>query len=287
MKRLALAALLMGLLVPTTGCFIVTDDDDDDVGDDDDDDDGTGQFELTWTLESGGQEITCEEAGAEAVAVFAAPPVGDAYSDVFDCADGQGITSPLPADDYTVTVQIIESGNICSSETFPVDGAPPCLGESAPRDGTLDPGEIVDLGDFLFDFEPAAAFDVQFSVDFGDAGGANCEGGEGVISQDTVVSLQTDMQCIPLELVGEGDAGVDDTCSGFAACMEPEVVQTLVGLDPGDYRLSVEGLIDDEGGNSVRCYHGDIEFAVTDGEEDLGILLAPFDPKDPKACGAT
>ncbi|RMH39010.1 MAG: hypothetical protein D6689_18000 [Deltaproteobacteria bacterium] len=262
-----MVSLLVGCVGLSSGCIITTDSGDE------------GRFSLTWTLESGGTTITCADAGATGVSTLATE-VGTTVGveDIFSCEAGGGRTSLLPYADYTVVVSVLGDDGT---------GNEVALGTSMPRNVTLD-APTVDLGDFTFTFAPAVA-DVLFTVDYGAAGGSNCGGGvggEGVQDQGTNLVLLGGGACIAATLTVEGVAEVDDICTELAACIENDKTQALIDLEPDTYDLEITGLFD-TGSTSVACFRSIDRFEITDGDEDLGVLIVPFDDTDDPAFCAT
>ena len=273
MRKLVLGALLIGSLAMTSGCIITSDDDDD-----------GGRFSLTWSLTAGvgGADISCSDAGATGVSSIATlAGTTSGFDDIFTCGDGQGTTGILPLGDYTVVVSVLGLDD---------NGDEIALGTSLPRSESLiDPGVTEDLGDFTFAFN--ANGDLDFGVDYGAAGGDNCNTGAGgagdeiVEDQNTNLVLMGSTQCIGVQLLLGGNPDTDDICSEIPLCVEPTVVQTLVDLEPDVYELQLDGLFDFGGGSSVACFKSIDIFEITDGDEDLGVLNVPFDDtEDPTNC---
>jgi hypothetical protein len=255
MKKLVWGALLLGGVAQASGCIITTDDE------------VVAHFEMAWTLTAGANTITCTEAGAggvQSLATLAGTMQG--YKDIFTCADGAGTTAGLPLGDYVVVVSILEQGTDAE------------LGSSMPRNASLAlEGEIEDLGTFDFNF--AAAGNIAFSVDYGDASGSNCAGGlggESVEDQEVSVTLQTSAECISLALLKNDVQELGDICAELAPCIEGNLIQTLANVPAGDYSMIIEGLFDNAG-TSVACFSTTFTFPV-DGDDDLGIVAVPFAP---------
>ncbi len=260
MRKLVLGALLLGGLAQATGCIITTDEDD------------GGQFRVSWVLTAGTQEISCADAGAGGVSVLSTlSGTATGVEDIFSCEPGIGTTDFLAAGTYTVVVNILEEGTDVS------------LGQSVPVDEDIFDGEITDLGTKNFAF--AALGSVDFGVDYGDPGGVNCDGGEGVQDQGTNLVLSGGGQCIAVPLLLNGTQDVADICTELPLCSEPTVVQTLPDLDEGDYELEISGLYIESGtGNSIACFKS-VDVFTVDGDIDLGVLEVLFDDsEDPTFC---
>jgi len=109
MKKLVLGSLL--LVIASTGCIIV------------DDDDGGGDFatiSATWSIETiAGSKATCPPNGRAAVLVeqlvdSQLRPIGLPSSDVFDCANGSGVSDPLEPGVYQVWVRIADCADFAN-----------------------------------------------------------------------------------------------------------------------------------------------------------------------------
>ncbi len=263
MRKLVFGALLFGSLGMASGCIITTDDDDDD-----------GRFAMTWTLEAGvGNEITCTEAGAGGVASLATlAGTQTGVEDIFTCENAGGTTGILPLGDYTVVVSILDNDDAA-------------IGTSMPRSESLvDPGVDVDLGNFLFDF--GAPGDVLFIVDYGAASGSNCAGGAGgetVDDQGTNLVLVGSTSCIAVSLEVAGTVDTQDICSETPLCIESDIQQALLDLDPDVYDLEITGLFDN-GGTTVACFRSIDRFEISDGDESFDIPVPFDDAEDPTFC---
>lgn len=89
MNKLAISALLFGGLFQATGCIITTNDD-------------GSSFDVAWSVNGG-----CPtNAAAEIISMDTLS--GEMFKDVYNCADGRGVTSPLPLGDYDVWVEITD-----------------------------------------------------------------------------------------------------------------------------------------------------------------------------------
>lgn len=74
-----------------------------------------GYFHVQWGLfgMSSGQLITCAQAGAASFDVTSTLTTDNTkvYDHIFPCTDGQGITSPIPAGTYTVSLAALNAAN--------------------------------------------------------------------------------------------------------------------------------------------------------------------------------
>ena len=270
MRKLVFCTLLLSSLGMASGCIISSDDDDDD------DDDG-GRFAATWTLESGGAAISCadvDSGGVEILSTLSGTTQG--VSDTFSCENMAGTTGILPLGGYTVIVSVLDQNDAA-------------LGSSMPRNASLtDPGVDEDLGNFVFDFPPATG-DVLFVVDYGAASGSNCAGGAGgeiVEDQGTNLVLVGSTACFAVSLEVDGTVDTQDICTDIPLCVESDIQQALLALDPDDYELEITGLFDN-GGTTVACFRSIDIFEISDGDEDLGSLLVPFDDTENATFCAT
>lgn len=95
-----------------------------------------GRFVFGWDLvgENSGNPLSCAQAGADGVSLLATVVNGaDATDDIFPCEDGFGVTAPVLAGNYTVSIDAI-------------DGNDEALG-SEPFLQTVQMGDINDLPD--------------------------------------------------------------------------------------------------------------------------------------------
>jgi hypothetical protein len=109
MKKLVMSALMLGVLSQAAGCIFVTDDDGE-----------TAAMDVGWVLEDG----SC--GGPVNTATINALLDGDStpYKDIYDCADGSGITQDLPLGHYTVWVDLTDGSGgqlMAQSESFETD----------------------------------------------------------------------------------------------------------------------------------------------------------------------
>ena len=107
MKQLVLGSLAYLVLGQLAGCII-----------DSDDDSGGAHATVTWSLQAlATQSPQPCPVGYDTAAVYsqaidqADNPVTDPIIDLFNCSDGSGVTSTLPAATYAVTVAIATDDN--------------------------------------------------------------------------------------------------------------------------------------------------------------------------------
>ncbi len=112
------------------------------------------RLSLTWAVESPmtNAPVSCDSVGADTVRVLSKNlQNGFGYTNLLACPAGAGITSPLPAGNYDVTVELVHCGV-----------APSCIAPTVLQ--SVDPfGTVavfgnmdIDLGDVVF-HAPAAA----------------------------------------------------------------------------------------------------------------------------------
>lgn len=73
-----------------------------------------GYFAFAWVLRGAvtNNALTCAQANAASADLTATlDGTMTAYTDIFDCTDGQGITAVIPAGTYTVSIAALDAGN--------------------------------------------------------------------------------------------------------------------------------------------------------------------------------
>jgi hypothetical protein len=108
-----------------------------------------GKFALTWTILEAGAPSNCANVGADDVSLLltiADTAEGDDF--IFSCDAGQGVSDPLPLEEYVIVVTLLDSG---LDPTDPADDE--VLGASEPRPNEILKlgNDFVDLGNFTFD----------------------------------------------------------------------------------------------------------------------------------------
>lgn len=158
MKKLVKSALLLGVLSQAAGCIFVTDDGGE-----------TATIDVAWTLEDGGCDGPVNTATINALLDGDSTP----YKDIYDCADGGGVTSDLPLGSYTVWVDLTDGSGgqlMAQSESYETDLV---------TDGQLG------TADFLINVTNGF-FDVGWSF----SGGATCAT---AVGEDGVSVLSTEV----------------------------------------------------------------------------------------------
>lgn len=199
MKKLVIPALLFGAM-SATGCIFVSDDNGDDVIVD-----GTATIDVEWLLEDDGAAAACP-AGATTAAIHAqAASDGEVFTDLYDCADGGGITTDLPLDTYTVWVELTD------------DSGAALYAQSEAADITLDLDGEVAVASFRIDVNNGF-FDVSWEI-----AGSSCASTDGGVSVLSTLAGTT--------------TGVDDIFN----CTDGEApnVATTGALPIGDYVIDV------------------------------------------------
>ena len=81
-----------------------------------------GYFTFAWNLTQTGQPTNCAQSALTQVEAITTPMGGgSAYDDKFTCSDGNGVTSPLPAGSYTVSIDAL-TGISARGTADPVTG---------------------------------------------------------------------------------------------------------------------------------------------------------------------
>jgi hypothetical protein len=286
MRKLGLTALTLAGLVAAPGCII--------EGDVTTVEEGT--YSFAWQLTYGGSQYTCEQLGATTVAgrVFRAgadmTKEAALYLDKFACKDGKGTSIPFAVGTYDIALELWNATDqrinpedaIYRGKTITASVAPLAL--SVPDAPTAFP----------------VGRRVTFDVDFGAAGGRNCDtgmdGDNGVVLQEVLLSGAG--QCVPLFIRFDGKytgCGTDGngvcttTCTDAsrALCQGNAVEQVIIDVAEGDYTLEVHGLKGATDATPVVCYSGKKTFKIgAEIENDQATILAPFVGTDPK-CEAT
>ena len=96
-----------------------------------------GYFQFAWNLvgETSGNTLTCATAGGDGVELLSTlTSTTTAFSDIFDCTDGAGLTAGLPAGPYTISTAALNG-------TDQSIGTAPTLSNSIQA-----PNKVTDLG---------------------------------------------------------------------------------------------------------------------------------------------
>lgn len=284
MRKLGLSALALAGLVSATGCTIVEE----------------GTYSFSWQLTYGGVPYTCKDLGAVTIAgrVFRAgadrTKEKPRYEDLFTCpesqATGSATSAPFEVGTYDIAIEVwnaemvrinpedsVYRGRVITSSATP-------LALSSTTSPTAFP----------------MGRRVIFDVDFGSAGGRNCDTGQdgdnGVALQEVLLSGQG--QCVPLYIRfdgmytgcgNDGNGVCTTTCENAsrALCQGNSVSQVIIDVAEGTYTLEVHGLKGATDATPVICYTGKAEVVVGGTiDNDAGTIVAPFTSTDPK-CEAT
>jgi hypothetical protein len=96
-----------------------------------------GYFQFAWNLvgETSGNTLTCATAGGDGVELISTlSGTQSAYSDIFDCTDGTGLTAGLPAGSYVLSIAAL-------------NGAEQAIGSAPVFTNQIQaPNKITDLG---------------------------------------------------------------------------------------------------------------------------------------------
>lgn len=109
--RFSMVAVLALFAMQAAGCIFVTDDEDE------------GYFHATWTLSQGGAATTCQAQGADGVSFLFTDSANNGTDEIFDCVAMAGNTNPLPVDDYTLSVSLLDAQDQVLGQSIPLDAA--------------------------------------------------------------------------------------------------------------------------------------------------------------------
>lgn len=210
MKKLVFASLLCGILAQVgTGCIVSSNPAD-------------GYFDVAWILTEGADNTAIQGCGDGVTAEVVAEDIvtSQQYIDLFDCVDGSGITSAIPAGDYDVWVNVYNGTDVSSSNLIAQSGFQ--------RTSILD-GETVVLD---LSFPAGGFFELSWTIEDELGPGAACAD----VAADGVSVLST--------LVGPNTA-IDDVfdCSAMSA-ITPQMLL-------GEYVVSVSLLDGEQSLNQV------------------------------------
>jgi hypothetical protein len=236
----------------------------------DDTPDGLASIDVTW----GFTPTNACQAGESIHFALTPDPFGD--DDIFDCLNGEhdpadqsGTIGAIPLGSYTI------DASVYLNDQAELDVAPDSFSVSLDVDGQ-------NLTRTVTFARGAQAFDVTFTVDFGNAGGMDCDqttaGGTGVNQQTVDLVDLADSTCVAV-VIAEDDAQYDhaDACSTDpSVCMGAGTGDSLTLLDvpPGNYRLDVTGI------NFMgdTCWEGSATFGTataTSDTLDIGAVSVP------------
>lgn len=135
MKKLLWTALLCSAVAHmAAGCIIVDDSDPDPYPQPDPTPDptpdpdpvpvGPGLLDVTWTLTEGLDEVLIDGCVEGVTAEIVAEDIATAeqYIDLFDCVDGAGQTSDIPAGEYDVWVNVYNGVDVTTSDLIAQSG---------------------------------------------------------------------------------------------------------------------------------------------------------------------
>jgi hypothetical protein len=109
--RFAMVAALALFAMQAAGCIFVTDDEDE------------GYFHATWQLTlTGGGSTTCAQQGADGVSFLFTDSANNGTDEIFSCAALAGNTNPLPVDQYTLSVSLLDANDQVLGQSIPIDG---------------------------------------------------------------------------------------------------------------------------------------------------------------------
>jgi hypothetical protein len=238
----------------------------------------TGTISLTWSLTDGAGAITCDDVKATSVVVTWTPTSGGpSDQNFFDCHSGTGMTA-VPVGNYTVQIDLKAGPNQVQS-TVTKNNVAVTAGTDTP------------LGDVSFTVSRKGGF--KFKLDVSTTSGTNCdpEGGNppgaGITSMQ--ITLTKGGTCVPgsfmVEAGAMGDPAqtIDAACpgGGTGACIENDQQVTVMGLDAGDYVMTIEGL---EAANNCYKVISNISVAGGDVIKDQNTISIGADPNASMNC---
>ena len=270
MRKLVWMALALAGISQAAGCIFTSDD--------------GAAFHASWSVTiNGAQPPTaadgCDALGAAKFSVLSTDSLGNGVDDRFPCTRGEGTTGDLAPDTYTIVLAMLDGADAAIPGT-----------QVGPDSYDLFDGEITEIMPVTYDVQTNAH--VRLFVDYGTAGGSNCNTGgamdSGVVQQQIFVMDTAGQVC--LDVTGTDQLGAPfqtGTCGELALCMENTVAQEFA-IQPGSYTIEVIGLKGATGGAPYQCYEATGPMDVQ-GDADVTVI-APFNQPDPvieAMCNAT
>jgi hypothetical protein len=256
-KNRLLYALAAFAVSPAMGCVIVSSSDDTGTngnGNGNGNGDARGQFDVIWKvsgLDASGDGCT-ELPGADSVEVVSQPlSGGTAYTDIYNCEAGGGITALLPLGNYEVWANVRDQENRLLAQSQ-------VLSASLTSDGQLI--QLAELGFLNAQFEATWALTEDIT--------------EQALTCDEVVAGGISFVST---LAGSGGTAFDDIFPCPADATEGDVETAALPL--GDYTISVSLLEEetDEVLGQAEPKEGTLETHHT--EVDLGVFDFRFAPE--------
>jgi hypothetical protein len=116
-----------GLILATSGCFVAD----------------SGDLHASWSITQGAVAGTCAAIGGDTVEIFATRRTGDRiYQELFDCVDRAATITDVRPGPYDVEVTLYDAFGNALSQPFSIPV-------------TVRSDEVVELGNFEFNFPPA------------------------------------------------------------------------------------------------------------------------------------
>jgi hypothetical protein len=205
--------------------------------------------------------------------------MGQPFDDLYPCTDSPQNSPTYHLDTYTISPALIDATGAVIDQAAPITIS------------LTTNNQIADLPMVTFNAGPSSQ-DVAFSVDYGAAGGKNCDstamGGNGVAQQQIDLYDTGSATCLALVITGTDQTGqpISDTTCTPGLCDETTVIETIKNVPEGDYTLVVHGLKNNAGAAAADCYDGHMSFHVPVAGGDLGTIAAPFCP-DPTTPDCT
>lgn len=214
-----------------------------------------GTFSLAWTLtDDGGQPVTCDQVGAQAVtAVLRNPDVQGGSTEVFSCSSGMAMSPGVAPGMYQID--------------FELNGAATApLIDTAPRQEVeIKSGQNTALSPITFAINATGGLALSLSALGVTAGNCAPTGNMGAGIDQFKITLQkaSDLSCAAVTFaVSAGASGIAGTyvvnCGSPATigCLNADQVLSVSSIPSGRYRIQVRGR---SGGD---CYVNDDQLAV-------------------------
>jgi len=185
--------------------------------------DTRGTISFSWTISDGSGPVTCEDIGANAVAITMLPVgVLGSSTDIASCSSGTLTTGPVRARDYNLEITI-------SSVEGDLIDAPITL-----RNVTVNTNQDTQLDPVEFVVDPIG--NLKFQLAANETGG-NCDtvanGGAEIVK--FALELSQDSTCVPVDFAIADENG-DPVAPGYTVSCTGETYDMCL---PENYTLSV------------------------------------------------
>jgi hypothetical protein len=245
--------------------------------------DNDATVRLSWTITVNDAPGTCGSVGATDIRVIANEG-GSRTTVDFNCTSSGSGEFDIDEGLYDFEIQLIDVAGT-RLNTVPI---------LMTRD--IFAGDIINLGNFDFDF--LLQFRASFSVHMGSAEvtGGNCNGtnpnnGAGVALEEIRIAGGGACLAFPMSgVINESNVPFTGGTCQQLVCQPNNIVHTIENLPPGNYQVQVLGYKGATSGTPRACYYSlATPFTITNKDENLGQIFAPFDPlpADEVFCNAT